>query len=56
MERTTKATGLSRNVVGKILREKRTKGILDSPSKKRPRESKKTNVDNFNALCHREES
>ena len=47
MERTAKATGLSRSVTGKILSEERTKGKLDSPAKKKPRESKKTNIDDF---------
>ena len=46
-ERTSRATGLSKATVGRIMKEKRETNELKSPSKKRPRESKKTNVDSF---------
>ena len=46
-ERTIKATGLSRGLIQSVLSEKRSKGCLSSPAKKRPRESKKTNIDSF---------
>lgn len=46
-DRTSSATGLSKATIGRILKEKRETNELKSPSKKRPRESTKTNVDGF---------
>ena len=37
----------SRGLIQSVLSEKRSKGCLSSPAKKRPRESKKTNIDSF---------
>lgn len=46
-DRTSKATGLSKATIGRILKEKRETNKLKSPCKKRPRDCKKTSVDSF---------